>query len=155
MRTLQAACLDLVVAADTFIYVGELGKVFAAVARALKKEGFFIFSVEDLDRSSMRTAAATATATSEPHSSDPGRTVLDRQGASHVIMEDEVVGAVPGWGAQLLTSTRFAHSATYIDLISLVHRFRLVTCRSTILRSEGSRPVYGLMYVLQRIYKDV
>jgi predicted TPR repeat methyltransferase len=38
--------LDLVVAADVFIYVGELGAVFASVAQRLRPGGVFAFSVE-------------------------------------------------------------------------------------------------------------
>jgi predicted TPR repeat methyltransferase len=38
--------LDLVLAADLFIYVGDLAEVFAAVARLLRAGGLFAFSVE-------------------------------------------------------------------------------------------------------------
>lgn len=37
---------DLVVAADVFIYIGDLAPVFAAVARVLAPGGVFAFSVE-------------------------------------------------------------------------------------------------------------
>jgi predicted TPR repeat methyltransferase len=37
---------DLVVAADVFIYIGELAPVFAAVAQVLAPEGVFAFTVE-------------------------------------------------------------------------------------------------------------
>ncbi len=37
---------DLVVAADSFVYVGDLAKSFAAVAKALKPRGQFLFTVE-------------------------------------------------------------------------------------------------------------
>jgi predicted TPR repeat methyltransferase len=40
---------DLVVAADVFIYVGELDAVFAGVARVLRPGGVFCFSVEHAD----------------------------------------------------------------------------------------------------------
>lgn len=139
------------VAADTFIYVGELGKVFSAVARALGRGGFFAFSVEDLERSSMRSAVAMAAPGQTGADIASEQTVRDRKGVCHVVVEDEVVGAVPGWGAQLLTSTRFAHSAAYIDLLGLLHGLRTISCRSAVLRSEGSSPVYGIMYVLQRV----
>lgn len=39
--------LDLVTAADVFVYVGALGAVFAAVARRLAPGGIFAFSVEE------------------------------------------------------------------------------------------------------------
>lgn len=37
---------DLVAAADTLIYFGDLGAVFGDVAGALRKDGYFIFTVE-------------------------------------------------------------------------------------------------------------
>jgi len=45
---LPAANLDLVVAADVFVYVGDLNEVFAATARALRAGGRFVFSIETL-----------------------------------------------------------------------------------------------------------
>lgn len=43
------ASLDLVVAADVFMYVADLGPVFASVARGLETGGLFAFSVEKAD----------------------------------------------------------------------------------------------------------
>ncbi|MBI5718898.1 MAG: tetratricopeptide repeat protein [Burkholderiales bacterium] len=40
---------DLVVAADVFVYVGDLEAVFAGVARVLEAGGLFAFSVEEAD----------------------------------------------------------------------------------------------------------
>jgi predicted TPR repeat methyltransferase len=40
---------DLVLAADVFIYVGELQHVFGAVRRVLRAQGLFCFSVEQAD----------------------------------------------------------------------------------------------------------
>ena len=48
------AHFDLVVAADVFIYLGELSTVFAAVARCLKSGGGFAFSVESCDGADWR-----------------------------------------------------------------------------------------------------
>ena len=41
---------DLVLSADTFIYIGNLDPVFAAVGKAMPVGGLFVFSVEFLDR---------------------------------------------------------------------------------------------------------
>ncbi len=40
------AAFDLVLAADVFIYSGDIGAVFAGVARSLREGGLFAFSVE-------------------------------------------------------------------------------------------------------------
>lgn len=41
-------CADLVLAADVFIYVGDLAPVFDAAARALGDGGLFLFTVQDV-----------------------------------------------------------------------------------------------------------
>ncbi len=40
------ASIDLVMAADVFIYIGDLGRVFGDCARALRSGGLLVFSVE-------------------------------------------------------------------------------------------------------------
>lgn len=47
LRSRPAASVDLVLAADVFIYVGDLEPVFAAVRRALAAGGVFAFTVEE------------------------------------------------------------------------------------------------------------
>lgn len=42
----EAACWDLLLAADVFVYVGALEPVFAAAARALRPGGWLLFSIE-------------------------------------------------------------------------------------------------------------
>ena len=37
---------DLIVAADTLVYLGDLARIFAGVRRRLKKDGVFLFTVE-------------------------------------------------------------------------------------------------------------
>jgi predicted TPR repeat methyltransferase len=51
LASLQAreAELDLILAGDVFIYVGELGEVFTAAHRALRPGGLFAFTVERHD----------------------------------------------------------------------------------------------------------
>jgi predicted TPR repeat methyltransferase len=44
-----AASAELVLAADVFVYVGELAAVFAAVARVLAPQGLFAFTVQSHD----------------------------------------------------------------------------------------------------------
>jgi predicted TPR repeat methyltransferase len=39
---------DLVIAADVFNYIGELGELFSALHRVSRGGGFFFFTVEDL-----------------------------------------------------------------------------------------------------------
>jgi predicted TPR repeat methyltransferase len=46
MRRQQPAALDLVVAADSLAYIGDLAPLFAAVATALTADALIAFSVE-------------------------------------------------------------------------------------------------------------
>lgn len=49
LRRQAAGSLDLALAVDVFVYVGNLGEVMAACAAALAPGGLFAFSVEHLD----------------------------------------------------------------------------------------------------------
>jgi predicted TPR repeat methyltransferase len=46
MRHQSPAAFDLIVAADTLVYIGDLATLFAAVAAALTPDGLIAFSVE-------------------------------------------------------------------------------------------------------------
>jgi len=46
MRTAPDAQFDLIVAADVFIYVGNLDAIFAEVARLSRRDALFAFSIE-------------------------------------------------------------------------------------------------------------
>ena len=46
---LAAEAYDLVIAADTLVYLGDLEATMRAVARALRPDGFFLFTVEKKD----------------------------------------------------------------------------------------------------------
>ena len=47
LRDVAAARFDLVIAADVFIYIGDLEAVFREAARALRARGWFVFSTEE------------------------------------------------------------------------------------------------------------
>ena len=46
MRAAQAAQFDVIVAADVFIYIGDLGTIFAEAARLARGKALFAFSIE-------------------------------------------------------------------------------------------------------------
>jgi predicted TPR repeat methyltransferase len=47
---LEGGALDLIIAADTLVYLGDLGAVFTGAARRLSAGGFFLFTVEKSER---------------------------------------------------------------------------------------------------------
>jgi predicted TPR repeat methyltransferase len=54
LARMPAASAQAVLAADVFIYIGDLAAVFAAVARLLAPRGLFAFSVEGLEEGSYK-----------------------------------------------------------------------------------------------------
>jgi predicted TPR repeat methyltransferase len=50
MRDESKSSYDIVMAADVFIYVGKLDEIFLEVKRVLKPHGFFMFSLEALEK---------------------------------------------------------------------------------------------------------
>ena len=47
--SLSESKFDLIVAADTFIYIGALAKIFNFIHKILKPRGIFAFSIENLE----------------------------------------------------------------------------------------------------------
>lgn len=74
-RADRAGAYDLIVAADVFIYVGELARTFAGVAAALKPQGLFVFSTEHTADSDVRIRSSGRFAHSEAY--------IERLAATH------------------------------------------------------------------------
>lgn len=131
LKALSGAALDMVIAADTFIYVGALGSTFAAVKRALRESrGLFAFTTEDLEASPMRLPLPATSSSVTP------------------LGDDDIAGAVPGWGAALLSSARFAHSTQYIQQLAALHGLVLLRRQPVVLRTEGTVPLTGHLFLL-------
>jgi predicted TPR repeat methyltransferase len=155
--------LDMVVAADTFIYVGALGEVFQLVRNALRgaedvlsgnhtetgRGGLYMFTTEDLEQSPMRVQPL---GKPDHSSTQSGGHATDAAGETQ-LNEAEIPGTVPGWGAQLLTSARFAHSDRYIRALCEKHGFRVLCHERIVLRTEETVPLPGNIYILQKVEK--
>ena len=163
--------LDMVIAADTFIYVGALGEVFSLVrnvlrdavnciscsgsidssrAEASSKEqygGLFMFSTEDLETSPMLVEHMKVSATPEDSRDKSAFTAP----VDSLDTDYDIEGAVPGWGGQLLKSARFAHSDRYIRALCEKYRFRVLVHEKIILRTEETIPLPGNIYILQKL----
>jgi predicted TPR repeat methyltransferase len=50
MRTAAAAQFDLILAADLFIYIGDLEELFSATGRVMRPGGYFAFSIETIEQ---------------------------------------------------------------------------------------------------------
>lgn len=140
LGTFRGSELDLVLVADTFIYVGALGSTFAAVRRALRRGGLFAFSTEDLEASPMRSVPPMA----ECGGDSPLSVTVPAQAED----SEDIPGAVPGWGAALLTSARFAHSVRYIQDLAAMHALQVLRRKEVVLRTESTVPLAGQLFVL-------
>ncbi len=129
---------NMIVAADTFLYVGALSNIFRLAHLALQSGGLFMFSTEDLDSSPMK---ITANKILEP------KDVLNE----NTVLENEPVGAVKGWGVQLLSSARFAHSSSYINQLADMHQFSIIRTVDIVIRKEQTVPLPGKIFILQKI----
>lgn len=166
----NSTLLDMIIVADTFIYVGTLGAVFVQIKQSLKKNGLFLFSIEDLDSSPMKIDATSDERTVnvnvrtdneiiDIHDTDDNiqniikldemNKMKQKNSKGSKITDYEIDGAVPGWGGQLLKSARFAHSNSYIQILADIHGFQILKMKIVILRTEETIPLYGRLYVLQ------
>lgn len=168
----DSTSLDMIIVADTFIYVGTLGAVFVQIKQSLKKNGLFLFSIEDLDSSPMKIDATSDERTVDVNVSTNNKLIDINNADENInnivkfdgmnkteqidskdlkITDYEIDGAVPGWGGQLLKSARFAHSNSYIQILAEIHGFQILEMKIVILRTEETIPLYGRLYVLQTV----
>eukprot|EP01041_Mallomonas_annulata_P000353 gene353-635_t len=132
----------LILCADMFIYIGALANFFHHVRSVLHTGGLFSFTTEALETSPMRQLEGSFTS---PPPTDNG-------GGEHAKNDSkEPEGAVPGWGVQLLTSARFAHSKGYVDALSNSYGFKIMSHRDIILRKEEATSLPGHVFVLMAI----
>lgn len=132
----------MIIAADTFIYVGDLGSVFQSARYALRSGGLLLFSVEDLDASPLVIPGRVVPTATTSTDARPVQT-------HSVTVDGEIIGAIPGWGGQLLHSARFAHSHSYIQALADIHEYKIVSRRHEVLRLECTQPQPGIFYILQ------
>ena len=120
------ASLDLVVAADVLVYIGDIDALVAAAAGALRRGGLFAFTTEALEYQPDLAAGGGAALCSGASAADAGAEAGVDAGAE--------AGAEAGAGAacasraaaqwSLLASGRFAHSAAYLRDVLERHGFR-------------------------------
>ena len=107
LARVEAGSVHAVLAADVFMYIGDLEAVFAAVARALAPDGVFAFSVEGLDDGSYRLQPSGRYAQSPVYlRALAAQSQLNERRLERAHIRREARGHVEGWLAL------FAKSAT-------------------------------------------
>jgi predicted TPR repeat methyltransferase len=149
--------VNLVLSADTFIYVGYLGEVFSLVSQILCENGLFAFSTEDLDSSPM---IVRETETEEERRRNRNKDNEEEDNSSSSAMSEILRFEVPSVsressnhfpkGVKLLKSARFAHSTEYITGLAEYYEFSVLAEQKILLRKEEGVPLTGNLYVLQR-----
>lgn len=125
---------DVVISADTFIYVGRLGEVFQLIGSLMPKGGLFAFSIEEISLPAL-------------------------PGVNRVPIYEQVewVGFEPvwdkqcDWGVRLSRAVRYAHSVLYIQLLAKRYGFVVVQEQKEVLRMESNEPIMGFMYLLEKV----
>eukprot|EP01031_Cornospumella_fuschlensis_P022258 gene22258-27220_t len=125
---------DVVISADTFIYVGRLGEVFSLIAGVMPNGGLFAFSIEELTVSALF---------------DKGCEVgydlvewIDREPVWHGQCD---------WGVRLSRAVRYAHSVLYIRLLAKKYGFNVLQEKKEVLRMESNEPIMGVIYLLEKV----
>jgi predicted TPR repeat methyltransferase len=117
---------DLVVAADVFIYVGDLQAVFAGVRRVLRAGGMFCFSAEQASERTIERAAGQATEAAAETAADSA-------------------------GFELLPSLRYAHSERCLRALAAQNGFEIERLVSQPIREEQRRPIAGWYAYLRKV----
>lgn len=130
---------NFIIASDTFIYIGALNNVFAYVSNILSQSsyGIFAFSIEDLDRSPMK---------SDNYNIIQYQETEESLRTNEPFTEPDIL---QGWGIQLLTSARYGHSQSYMNYLIQKHHFMILDKRQITLRLECTIPIIGILYVLK------
>lgn len=121
--------VDGLVAADVFIYIGDLKEIFVASYRALKSTGsFLVFTIEELPR-----GMATM----------PSLSIYSDVDSSFSV-ESEV-------GLRLLPCGRFGHSEKYVRGLASSTGFGVVHAKKDELRTQSNVPVKSVTFVLTKL----
>ncbi|KXZ41511.1 hypothetical protein GPECTOR_421g279 [Gonium pectorale] len=125
---------DLLVAADVFVYIGDLGPVLAAAAAAAAPGAVLAFSTEALER-----APGGKANRSPPAASEPSAAALAVGGS----------GGCPG--LRLQVTGRYAHSLRYLEDTGRRCGWDLVSSDQSVIRQNGGEPIWGHLCVMRRV----
>jgi predicted TPR repeat methyltransferase len=121
LSTLDSDSVDLIVAGDVMVYIGDVGNIFTQVKRVLNKSsvdsrGLFAFTVEARKQ---------------------GEVLEKIDNADLNINEDYV----------LHKDMRYAHSKAYLHRVAEASGMKVLVCDEELLRLQDARPVRGYVVV--------
>jgi predicted TPR repeat methyltransferase len=127
--------LDLIIAADVFVYTGDMLGVVKAAAGALRRGGWFALTLERLEAPK---AEADAAAAAEEEDANATR------GVGHAVTEADLAR---GWKLQL--SGRFAHTKEYVAALGQQHGFKMLEHEHIVPRKDNGVDIPGHLFVLE------
>lgn len=135
----EYAGFDCVVAADVFVYIGDLDAIFASTAALMAPYG---------------TTAADSLATAPVASRAPPLFIFSTEAdllaeAADGAAEPADAAGAPGF--RLTGTGRCVHAKSYILALAKKHGFRAASVNRRAIRQNAGIPVMGDLYVLQRV----
>jgi len=148
--------INLIIAADVFVYSGELEGVFESAAQSLKKGGWFAMTLERLFRNETVEAAAGDHAAGDADSK--GKVVeIKREVDAEDASDEPILQAKEfqisdadlekGWKLQL--SGRFAHTEKYVQDLAEKNGFKVLYHEHFIPRKDQGVDIPGQLLVLE------
>jgi len=120
--------IDMVLAADVFVYIGALEQIFRASAASLRKGGIFAFTVERLETPELEGKRSQASDVNE----------------APVTQEDYE----RGW--KLRFTGRFAHTRPYIAALAEEHGFIVQVHQDIVPRRDNGVDIQGHLLILEK-----
>lgn len=148
---------DLLVAADVFVYIGDLAPVLQSAAAASSNRAVFAFSTELLrpgsqqapsgQAKSQRTAAESSDQCSSKQDAEPGSACKALEVAegvcSSTVSSSEAVYV-------LQTTGRYAHSPQYLRAVAQSCGWQVLLIQEAQIRQNAGQPIWGSLCLLQR-----
>ena len=147
---------DLILAADVLCYMGDLLALFKKARFALKDQGLFLFSVEELETyDGLEIGAGGDGGQSDGVGSgdgegekSKGESVGPQAGLGQVV-QGGLRCKAPIVEYALQSSGRFAHSEAYLQRLAARAGFDVAIVKRGAVRLDGNRPVSGLVVALR------
>ena len=124
----EKGAIGFILAADVYVYIGDLDETFATSFAALSPGGLFAFTVERLDDVAESARLLEASPVSE----------------APVSQEDYD----KGW--KLRFTGRFAHSRPYIEGLAKKYGFEIVVHENIVPRRDNGVDIQGHLVILQK-----
>eukprot|EP00879_Flechtneria_rotunda_P021026 GHRR01022148.1.p1 GENE.GHRR01022148.1~~GHRR01022148.1.p1 ORF type:complete len:412 (+),score=104.67 GHRR01022148.1:619-1854(+) len=140
---------DLLVAADVFVYIGDLLPVLMAAAATATDRALFAFSTELLQGSSAAGSEQISSVCSPANCSIAAPADSSTQGSSQGPTGDQASTDAMGHYA-LQATGRYAHSPGYLRSMAAATGWQTLLLKLAVIRFNAGKPIYGNLCVLHR-----